>query len=465
VEAARSGDIVAALVLEPRTLAALGKNRRRAAYYCAAVAALARDLEARGARLIVRRGESKRAILRLAKEVGASAVTWSVRYDGGAQQAASALQSALEEAGLRATPVHDAPAVPPDETAAARSVDGGRGYRALTPYLAAWSALAREPHTAALRFAQVTAPSDSLPSPDECPSTSSGQAPTTNSGQAPTEPSEGAVLAGFDAYLAGPILGYRTARNVPGDGPTSRLSEALSFGVVSARTILRRVDERKRDPFLLAEEKVALDSFTKALARRDFFLQLAWFFEDSPDAALQPRMRSFPFARSHPALEAWREGRTGFPLVDAGMRQLRETGWMHPRVRSVAASFLCFDLGVDWRVGRDTFDRYLVEDDAALATGNWQWAAAVGADLAQFPRIYNPRKQARSFDPRGAYVRRWIPELAQLPDADLFDAVAPGRRPQLALPLFGDTAYPAPVLDHEKAAREFLARYAKFERG
>jgi deoxyribodipyrimidine photo-lyase len=441
-------------VLEPRALAGLEKNRRRAAYYCAAVASLARDLEARGTRLIVRRGESKRAILRLAKETGANAVTWSARYGAAAQQAGSALQSALEEAGLRATQVHDAPAVQPDETAAARSVDGGRGYRALTPYFAVWSALLREPHTATVRFAQVAALSDPLPSAEECGASDVAFEP----------PSEGAALAAFDAYLAGPILGYRTARNVPADGPTSRLSEALSFGVVSARTILRRVDERSRDPFLLAEEKVALDSFTKALARRDFFLQLAWFFEESPDAALQPRMRTFPFARSHPALEAWREGRTGFPLVDAGMRQLRETGWMHPRVRSVAASFLCFDLGVDWRVGRDTFDRYLVEDDAALATGNWQWTAAVGADLAQFPRIYNPRKQARSFDPRGAYVRRWIPELAQVPDVDLFDAVAPGRRPQLALPLFGDSAYPPPVLDHEKAARDFLARYADFVR-
>jgi deoxyribodipyrimidine photo-lyase len=459
VEAARSGDVVAALVLEPRTLAVLEKNRRRAAYYCAAVAALARDLEARGARLIVRRGESKRAILRLAKEAGASAVTWSARYDAAAQRAGSALQSALEEAGLRATQVHDAPSVHPDETAAARSNDGGRGYRALAPYLATWSTLPREPLVATVRFAQFAGDSDPLPSPEEC-----GASPSTSSGQAPTEVSESSVLAAFDAYLAGPILGYRTARNVPADGPTSRLSEALSFGVVSARTILRRVDERKRDPFLLAEENVALDSFTKAIARRDFFLQLAWFFEESPDAALQPRMRTFPFARSHPALDAWREGRTGFPLVDAGMRQLRETGWMHPRVRSVAASFLCFDLGVDWRVGRDTFDRYLVEDDAALATGNWQWAAAVGADLAQFPRIYNPRKQARSFDPRGAYVRRWIPELAQVPDADLFDAVAPGRRPQLALSLFGDSAYPPPVLDHEKAARDFLARYANFVR-
>jgi deoxyribodipyrimidine photo-lyase len=135
---------------------------------------------------------------------------------------------------------------------------------------------------------------------------------------------------------------------------------------------------------------------------------------------------------------------------------------MHPRVRSVAASFLCFDLGVDWRIGRDAWDRELIEDDPALANGNWQWAAGVGADLAQFPRIYNPRKQAHSFDPRGAYVRRWIPELATVPDADVVDPNSAVRRPQLAFNLFDGKAYPAPVVDHDVAAREFLRRYAAF---
>jgi deoxyribodipyrimidine photo-lyase len=199
----------------------------------------------------------------------------------------------------------------------------------------------------------------------------------------------------------------------------------------------------------------------RALAQRDFFLQLAWFFEGEPDDALQTRMRRFPFAKKHRALDAWREGRTGFPLVDAGVRQLRATGWMHPRVRLIAASFLCFDLGVDWRVGRDEWERLLIEDDAALATGNWQWSAGVGADLAQFPRIYNPQKQARSFDPQGTYIRRWVEELANVPAADLWDG--PGTpRAQLTLDLFAGGGYPAPVVDHERSAREFLARYADF---
>ena len=126
-------------------------------------------------------------------------------------------------------------------------------------------------------------------------------------------------------------------------------------------------------------------------------------------------MREFPFTRSHAALDAWRAGRTGYPLVDAGIRQLHATGWMHPRVRSIAASFLCLDLGVDWRVGQAEWERYLIEDDPALAIGNWQWVAGVGADLAAYPRIYNPRKQARRFDPNAVYAKTWIDELAHVP--------------------------------------------------
>ena len=150
-------------------------------------------------------------------------------------------------------------------------------------------------------------------------------------------------------------------------------------------------------------------------------------------------------------------GGTGFPLVDAGVRELRATGRMHPRVRAIVASFLCFDLGVDWRVGRDDWDRLLIEDDPALATGNWQWVAGVGADLAAYPRIYNPVKQAHRFDPAANYVRKWIPELAALPDASIFERT--DRQPQLALALFGAREYPRPILDHEEAARAFLTRY------
>ncbi len=389
--------------------------------------------------------------LGLAREAGAESVVCSIDYDPATLARQRELQSALEEAGLRATLVHDAPAVAPEETAATRREGGGRGYRSLAPYLAAWGSQPRAPREARVRYAATSLSSDALPQPSDF----------GHSVRSSDAASEEAARALVDAYLAGPVLAYPAARLSPGGEPTARLSAALSFGTIAARTVLERVDGRLRDPFLLAEERFALRAFAQALARRDFFLQLAWFFEGDSDAPLQDRMRRFPFAPSHPLLEAWSEGRTGFPLVDAGMRQLRATGWMHPRVRLISASFLCFDLGVDWRVGRALWERELEEDDDALATGNWQWAAGVGADLAQFPRIYNPTKQARALDPAATYMRRWIAELASAPASYFFPARSRASA-QLALPLYTACNYPAPVLRHDVAARAFLRRYAEF---
>jgi deoxyribodipyrimidine photo-lyase len=443
---------VTALVVDGERERRLARNERRNAYFRGAASSLAADLAARGARLIVRRDATPKNIVRLARETGASTVCWSAGYDAEQLDRDRTLQAELEEAGFRVSVVHDAPAVPPDETAAAKSDDDGEGYRALASYVRIWRARPRAAYASPVRF--VTNLDRGAASHE-----SFGDDVGATGGESPAV-SEASVLADLDAYLDGPALAYRFARNVPGSEPTSRLSAALSFGLVSARTVAARIDARARDPFLLAEERASLDALSGALARRDFFLQLGWFFERSPDLVLQARMRDFPFARAHPALDAWLAGRTGYPLVDAGMRQLRATGWMHPRVRSIAASFLCFDLGVDWRVGRDAWDELLVEDEPALAAGNWQWTAGVGADLAQFPRIFNPRKQARFVDPAGAYVRRWIPELANLPDAAVLDPGSAARRLQLALPLFDGAAYPTPVVEHERAARAFLARYA-----
>ena len=173
-------------------------------------------------------------------------------------------------------------------------------------------------------------------------------------------------------------------------------------------------------------------------------------------------MRGFAFARTHPSLDAWRSGRTGYPLVDAGIRELRATGWMHPRVRAIAASFLCFDLGVDWRVGRDEWDRYLIEDDPALAAGNWQWIAGVGADLAAYPRIYNPLKQARRFDP-SAHVRPALDPRAGRPArrGDRRSGRGAPRAPTRAAAVRPARATPTPVVDHETVARAFLERYAR----
>lgn len=446
--AARHGDLVAAHVIDAVSVARLRRSPRRAAYYCAAVAALDAALRMRGSRLIVRRGNPGQVLRGLARAVGAGVVAWSCGYDAKSLRRDRDLQSALEEAGLRALPVHDAPAVPPEDAAGHR---GGEGYRAFVPFHAQWRTLLPPADAGTATFAPVEIASEALPIPEEFGAQPASEEPV----------GETAARAKLQAFLAGPALQYGAARNVPAAGETSRLSTALSFGTIAAREVVRATCARSADPFLLVEERTSLKLYLRALAQRDFFLQLAWYNESLADEPLQPKMRGFGFARTHRHLDAWRSGRTGYPLIDAGIRELRATGWMHPRVRAIAASFLCFDLGVDWRVGRDEWDHYLTEDDPALAAGNWQWVAGVGADLAAYPRIYNPLKQARRFDPSAAYVRRWLPELAGFPDAAILDPDAAQRRLQMQLPLFGSHSYPEPVVDHETAARAFLERYTR----
>ena len=350
---------------------------------------------------------------------------------------------------MRAEVVHDAPAIPPDETAAARP-SGGDGYRAFAPYYDVWRTLRPASYDVPLlvHFAPSDLQSEPLPLPHEF-----------GASERALEAGPGVAATVLDRFLnGGAAVQYAVAMNVPSDDGTSHLAAHLSFGSIAARTVLRATLARLDDPFLLSEERVSLRLFVRSLAMRDFFLQLAHFYGPVDDEALQSKMRGFTFARSHPALDAWRGGKTGFPLVDAGVRQLHETGWMHPHVRAVVASFLCFDLGVDWRIGRDEWERWLIEDDPVLANGNWQWIAGVGADMAQYPRIYNPEKQRRRYDPSGAYVQRWVPELAQLP----MSAWSGGRNDaQLALPLFA-RAYPGAVVDHEREAHAFLERYRAY---
>jgi deoxyribodipyrimidine photo-lyase len=445
--AAHDARVVPVVVLDSATSGRLRRSPRRAAYYCSAVAALERAIAARGGRLIVRRGRTASTLRALARAVGATSIVWTASYDAQGARVDRDVQAALEEAGLRVNVVHDAPAVGPEETALER-----RGYRSFAAYFERWLQQDIVPYdTLDVQFDAPEVSSEGLPIPAEFGSTAELDEPVDAE----------EIRERFDRYLENEILHYASARNVPADGQTSQLAAALSFGVVAARSIVAAVRNRRADRLLLTEERISIDLFLRALAQRDFFLQLGYFYEAADDSPLQDKMRRFSFARSHPALDAWRAGKTGFPLIDAGIRQLRATGWMHPRVRAIAASFLCFDLGVDWRVGRDEWDRWLVEDEPALATGNWQWIAGVGADLAAYPRIYNPRTQSRRCDPNGRYIRRWIPELASRSDRALFEPGLEAHRPQLTLSLFGSDGYPQPVVDHDTAARAFLERYKR----
>jgi len=448
--AASRGAVIPLLLVDGATTTRLRISPRRAAFFCAAAGALDRELRERGSRLIVRRGEAESILIRIARATGAAGAAWSVSYDFAAMERDQRVRSELEENSLEALLVHDAPVIAPQASAAARSGDGP-GYRAFAPYFEVWWELpiASHEYPLLLRFAACDVESEPLPAPGEF-------------GAATAESCAGPSVARrrFEEFLRYDAAQYAMAAAFPSDDRTSHLSAHLSFGTLSARAVARAVRQRLTDAFALSEQRLSLRLFLRALARRDFFLQLSWFHPRTHEEPLQEKMRGFRWEQTHPVLDAWRAAETGYPLVDAGIRQLHATGWMHPHVRAIAASWLCFDLGVDWRVGREEWDRWLIEDDYAIATGNWQWIAGVGADMAQYPRIYNPERQRRRYDPQGVYVKRWISELAQVPLEAWYGR--PSRSPQLMLSLHAENAYPKPVVDHAVAARAFLRRYRDF---
>jgi deoxyribodipyrimidine photo-lyase len=268
------------------------------------------------------------------------------------------------------------------------------------------------------------------------------------------EPGESAARERLADFLDG-IAGYSDARDRPDKLSTSRLSPHLRFGEISAAEIFHagRFAADKHAP------SRDIEKFLSELGWREFSYHLLHAFPDLATRNLQARFDAFPWRSDDAGLKAWQRGRTGYPIVDAGMRQLWHTGWMHNRVRMVTASFLIKHLLIDWRRGEEWFWDTLVDADPANNAASWQWVAGSGADAAPYFRIFNPMLQGEKFDPGGDYVRHWVPEIARLPDKFI-------HKPWLAPPMMlAESAvalgkdYPAPIVDHDMARKRALSAF------
>jgi deoxyribodipyrimidine photo-lyase len=266
-------------------------------------------------------------------------------------------------------------------------------------------------------------------------------------------PGEDAARQALTRFLGGAVDDYARRNDEPAGG-TSVLSPYLRWGCLSAR----ECEKRAR-----AHGGRGAQAWVRQLCWRDFYAHLLLHHPESAVRELQERYRgALEWApdRGGRQLAAWQEGRTGFPLVDAGMRQLRETGWMHNRVRLVVGSFLTKDLHLDWRAGEAWFARLLLDGEPAQNTGNWQWIASVGADPAPaFRRMYNPARHQERFDPDGAYVRRWVPELRDVPAERLSEPWTMSADEQAAAGCVIGRDYPEPIVDHAVERRRALERY------
>ncbi len=407
--------------------------------------AFAADLRSHGLALVLKQGRAAKVLPAIAREVGAGAVVWNRRYG-----AAGAIDNAVEAALARGrVPVEtfDANLLFPPGTV---HTNAGEPFRVFTSFWRA--ALMLEPRKPLPAPPRIP-PGDSAVVSDDLASyglLAKGKDWTADI-RAAWRPGEHAALARLEAF-ASHAGAYAEARDHPAAEATSQLSPHLRFGEISPFQIWHAVSRHGGQ---------ARTKFLSELGWREF----AWhLLADRPDLAernIKPAFDAFPWGDSFATdIWDWRRGRTGYPIVDAGMRQLWQTGWMHNRARMIAASFLVKHLLADWRIGEEWFWDTLVDADPASNPMNWQWIAGSGADAQPFFRIFNPVLQGEKFDPDGAYVRRFVPELAALPDRFIHKPwMAPDTVLTAAGVRLGDT-YPGPIVDHAMARKLALEAFA-----
>jgi deoxyribodipyrimidine photo-lyase len=450
--AAAGGRVVATYVHAPDEEAPWAAGAASNWWLHHSLAALDVALRKRGIPLTIRRGPAPAALLALAREVDASKVTWNRLYDPATVARDTLVKSSLRELGY-ACESHNACLL--HEPWEIRTANGGP-YRVFTPF---WRACQLKLDT---QPAPLTAPRR-LQGPDAAPPT----LPLTELGLTPTvrwdaglaahwQPGEAGALRRLQAFCAEWIDGYDQGRNRPDQPASSRLSPHLHFGEVSPRQCLVAARNAVVDR---PAARQSADSFIREIGWREFAYHLLHHYPHTTERPLDERFERFPWAASRAPLEAWQQGRTGYPIVDAGMRELWTTGWMHNRVRMIVASLLTKNLQQPWLDGARWFWDTLVDADLAANTLGWQWTAGCGADAAPFFRIFNPVLQAERYDPARLYLRRWLPELACLPDNWIH---RPWQAPAEVLARAGVTlgeTYPYPAVDFPASRQAALSAY------
>ena len=417
------------------------------------LAALAGELERRGSRLLLLRGPTLDALQALAVRTGAEAVLWTRRYEPAIEQRDARIKRDLRQAGLHAESFNGALLFEPWELATRQ----GDPYRVFTPFWKSARAAWQAPTTWDAPARLPSLAHADLPAGERLDALMPAPAPAWDAGFWQCfAPGEQGARAALQRFVDGALRGYARARDFAAETGTSRLSPHLHFGEVSVRRVAAEV--------LAAGDAIAAadrDRFLAELGWREFAHHVLHHYPQVPERNLDPRFDDFPWAAPDEALlEAWRRGRTGVPIVDAGMRELWHTGWMHNRVRMLVASWLTKHLRQHWRHGARWFWDTLVDADLANNTQGWQWAAGTGADAAPYFRVFNPATQARRFDPEGAYIARWVPELAGLPPPARF---APWEHPEPARRLA--PAYPPrPQVELAVGRADALAAFASLRR-
>jgi deoxyribodipyrimidine photo-lyase len=408
-----------------------------------------------GSRLIIRRGPSREALATLAREAGATTVFWNRRYEPAVVARDAKVEDALRNSGLVAESYNAALLHEPWTV----QNQSGKPFRVFTPFWKHCLAKTSPPEP-------LSAPRQII-APAHWPTTLRIAAlelePKINWAvglKYAWQPGEAGAHAQLGRFLDTALASYGELRQRPDLVGTSRLSPHLHFGEISPRQIWQALQQHAATHGLT---NWRASQFLTEVGWREFAHHLLYHFPQTPSAPLRVDFNQFPWRKDAAFLAGWQQGRTGYPIVDAGMRELWTTGWMHNRVRMIVASFLVKDLLLSWTEGTRWFWDTLVDADLAQNTLGWQWTAGCGADAAPYFRVFNPIRQGEKFDPRGGYVRRWCPELAKLPDAWLHQ---PWQAPSETLACAGiilGRDYPKPLISHAIAREIALEAFASLK--
>ena len=415
----------------------------RQEFLCGSLASLARNLEAIGGRLIIRRGDAVTELEKLLAETGATTISANRDPDPFGRSVEAKLESLSKERGFEFSLHKDVCIHEQHEVLTGQ----GTIFRVFTPYSKAWFAKPKPMPGAAIKKMSTPAGILSLPLPQlsDWGLVSSATIP---------EPGERAARERLKTFVAGPIASYGDQRDLMGVNGTSHLSQDLRFGLISPRQIYAAA--KNVEEGLPPEGRTSVMKFLAEIVWREFYMQLLWHYPELLEQEFNSTWRGlkWPGLENSPeAFERWCTGMTGFPIIDAAMRQMAATGWMHNRSRMITAMFLTKDLHLDWRLGEAFFMRSLVDGEIASNNGGWQWSAGTGADAAPYFRIQNPWSQTKRYDPVGAYIRQWVPELRNVSNASLLEPPADGR--SIA------PGYPLPMLDHSKERDRTLEFFAQ----
>jgi deoxyribodipyrimidine photo-lyase len=446
--------VLPVFVLDPCLLNSGYAGGRRIAFLLDGLRSLDTDLRASGSRLIVREGEPSQVLRQLCGDQNIAAIVAEKDVSPYATQRDSQVEQALEGVtvefveGLTIRPI-----------GSVRKADG-LPYTVFTPYSRRWKA---DPSLAPASLlpapTQISTPHDieSVPIPH-------ANGAEADDGIGPGKAwlaGEAAAHSGLRAFRDGispPIFGYRNTRDRPDLDATSSLSPYLRFGMVSSRTVAVAAYEAMANaPSDAARD--GIETWLNELIWRDFYINILADFPYVRSGSFRPEYDAIRWENNESDFDSWCSGRTGYPFVDAAMRQLLAIGWMHNRARMVVASFLVKDLLIDWRWGERWFMQQLLDGDPAANNGGWQWSAGTGTDAAPYFRIFNPIAQGKKFDPDGVYVRRWVPELADVPNAAIHEPWKLSPLEQVTAGCLAGEDYPLPIIDHRWARQRALDAY------